>query len=340
MSDSRVEHINATLSELVDLMQLITKSYPEVPAILYKISLEKGESLCEELRALNTVKETVPQSHAETVLAESDEASPHMVEIVVNESLAETAASDDEPREGNTSVTMPETEKVADKKVSMPFSWDTTEEEFCLFDRIPEMKTTVDETPAVAEGGAATDNKLDSEEKAPAESVAEAPVTESEREEEVPLCESNPEVENSDAEPLSQEPAAEASIEKRQEQESVAEASTEVPLEQKEAEMPHDEVSTVVTAELIESEEPVAPAEKKTPLYRELQKMMSINDRFLFRRELFDNDGELMGKTIDELNEITSYEESLAYLHNHFNWDFESETVDLLRSLLQHRFEL
>lgn len=326
MSDSRVEHINATLSELVDLMQLITKSYPEVPAILYKISLEKGESLCEELRALNTVKETVPQSHAETVLAESDEASPHMVEIVVNESLAETAASDDEPREGNTSVTMPETEDVADKKVSMPFSWDTTEEEFCLFDRIPEMKTTVDETPAVAEGGAATDNKLDSEEKAPAESVAEAPVTESEREEDVPLCESNPEVENSDAEPLPQEPAAEAFIEERQEQE--------------EAEMPHDEVSTVVTAELIEPQEPVAPAEKKTPLYRELQKMMSINDRFLFRRELFDNDGELMGKTIDELNEITSYEESLAYLHNHFNWDFESETVDLLRSLLQHRFEL
>lgn len=340
MSDSRVEHINATLSELVDLMQLITKSYPEVPAILYKISLEKGESLCEELRALNTVKESVPRTNAEMASVESGEASPHMVETVVNESLAETTVSDDGSREGNTSVATPETEKVADKKVSMPFSWDTTEEEFCLFDRIPEMKTTVDETPAVAEGGAATDNKLDSEEKAPAESVAEAPVTESEREEEVPLCESNPEVENSDAEPLSQEPAAEASIEKRQEQESVAEASTEVPLEQKEAEMPHDEVSTVVTAELIESEEPVAPAEKKTPLYRELQKMMSINDRFLFRRELFDNDGELMGKTIDELNEITSYEESLAYLHNHFNWDFESETVDLLRSLLQHRFEL
>lgn len=326
MSDSRVEHINATLSELVDLMQLITKSYPEVPAILYKISLEKGESLCEELRALNTVKETVPQLHAETVSAESGEASLHMVETVVNESLAETTVSDDGSSEGNTSVATPETEKVADKKVSMPFSWDTTEEEFCLFDRIPEMKTTVDEAPAVSEAGTATDNESGREEKAPAESVAEAPVTESEREEDVPLCESNPEVENSDAEPLSQEPAAEASIEERQEQE--------------EAEMPHEAVPSVVAAEVIESEEPVAPAEKKMPLYRELQKMMSINDRFLFRRELFDNDGELMGKTIDELNEITSYEESLAYLHNHFNWDFESETVDLLRSLLQHRFEL
>lgn len=340
MSDSRVEHINATLSELVDLMQLITKSYPEVPAILYKISLEKGESLCEELRALNTVKETVPQLHAETVSAESGEASLHMVETVVNESLAETTVSDDGSSEGNTSVATPETEKVADKKVSMPFSWDTTEEEFCLFDRIPEMKKTDDEAPAVSEAGTATDNESGREEKASAESLAEVLVAESEHEEDGTLCESNPEAGNIGIEPLPQEPAAEASVEERQEQESVAEASAEVPLEQKEAEMPHDEVSAVVTAEVVETEEPVAPVEKKTPLYRELQKMMSINDRFLFRRELFDNDGELMGKTIDELNEITSYEESLAYLHNHFNWDFESETVDLLRSLLQHRFEL
>ena len=60
MLDSRIEHINATLAELTELMQLVSESYPEVPAILCKISLEKGESLCEELRALNTVKETIP----------------------------------------------------------------------------------------------------------------------------------------------------------------------------------------------------------------------------------------------------------------------------------------
>ena len=53
MLDSRIEHINATLAELTELMQLVSESYPEVPAILCKISLEKGESLCEELRALH-----------------------------------------------------------------------------------------------------------------------------------------------------------------------------------------------------------------------------------------------------------------------------------------------
>lgn len=321
-----MEHINATLSELVDLMQLVTKSYPEVPAILYKIALEKGEAFCDELRALNTVKESVRPVEATAAPTVSEE-SLHTAECENEEPLftAGVPVVEVECECAAEATSSEADEEVADKKVSMPFSWDTTEEEFCLFDRVPEMKTTVDETPAVPEEGAATDNEL-SEEKTLAESVAEEPVTESEHEEDVTLCESNPEVENSDAEPLPQETAAEASVEERQ--------------EQKEAEMPHEATPAVVTAEVVETEEPVAPVEKKTPLYRELQKMMSINDRFLFRRELFDNDGELMGKTIDELNEITSYEESLAYLHNHFNWDFESETVDLLRSLLQHRFEL
>ncbi len=327
MLDSRVEHINATLSELVDLMQLVTKSYPEVPAILYKIALEKGEAFCDELRALSTVKEPVRPIEATAVLTGSEE-SLHTAECENEEPLFTADVSVVEVECGCAAeATSPDAdEEVVDKKVSMPFSWDTTEEEFCLFDRVPEMKTTVDEAPAVPEEGAATDNEPESEEKTPTESGAEELVTESEHEEDVTLCESNPEVENSDAEPLPQETAAEASVEECQEQE--------------EAEMPHEETPAVVTAEVVETEEPVAPVEKKTPLYRELQKMMSINDRFLFRRELFDNDGELMGKTIDELNEITSYEESLAYLHNHFNWDFESETVDLLRSLLQHRFEL
>ena len=72
---------------------------------------------------------------------------------------------------------------------------------------------------------------------------------------------------------------------------------------------------------------------------KELQKMMSINDRFLFLRELFDGDEALMASTIDELNHIASCEESWAYLQNRFDWDFESETVELLRMLLQQRFE-
>ena len=44
-------------------------------------------------------------------------------------------------------------------------------------------------------------------------------------------------------------------------------------------------------------------------------------------------------QTIEELNQITSYEESLTYLQNRFAWDFESEAFELLRSLLQQRFE-
>lgn len=88
-----------------------------------------------------------------------------------------------------------------------------------------------------------------------------------------------------------------------------------------------------------EGMETIVHSEESKADYRELQKMMSINDRFLFRRELFDNDGDLMAQTIEELNHITSYEESLTYLQNRFAWDFESEAFELLRSLLQQRFE-
>ena len=43
-----------------------------------------------------------------------------------------------------------------------------------------------------------------------------------------------------------------------------------------------------------EGMETIVHSEESKADYRELQKMMSINDRFLFRRELFDNDGDLM----------------------------------------------
>ena len=59
-----------------------------------------------------------------------------------------------------------------------------------------------------------------------------------------------------------------------------------------------------------EGMETIVHSEESKADYRELQKMMSINDRFLFRRELFDNDGDLMAQTIEELNHIASYEES------------------------------
>lgn len=341
MLDSRIEHINATLTELTELMQLVSKSYPEVPAILCKISLEKGEQLCEELRLLNTVKESVPSmepvvdgevspSFSEECTTENFSCSASFAErkedtevshLTAPENESEDNQTCDEPvtsDEDTTSETKQEEagaeESVSEKSTAanesseVIFAWDTTEEEFCLFDRIPETKTTEEELPLQA---APEDDAIipESEKESSCEEEQEqpAPVDETQNDE-------NMEVEPSD---VSTEEAS---------GDSVAEESL---------------LENVESPQKPEAQDnaPARVEEVHHSAYRELQKMMSINDRFLFRRELFDNDGELMSQTIDALNDTTSYEESLAYLHSHFMWDFESETFELLRSLLQQRFE-
>jgi hypothetical protein len=60
----------------------------------------------------------------------------------------------------------------------------------------------------------------------------------------------------------------------------------------------------------------------------DLKKVMTLNDRFLFCRELFANDENLMNRTIADLNNEQSFESSMAYLRKKFDWDFENVHVD------------
>lgn len=141
MLDSRIEHINATLAELTELMQLVSESYPEVPAILCKISLEKGESLCEELRALNTVKETIPMVEQTAEKVESGEASLLVCENAERNDIPMCDTVSKENKEYGESFSHSEEKDIPDVETSsLVFSWDATDEEFCLFDRIPEMQ--------------------------------------------------------------------------------------------------------------------------------------------------------------------------------------------------------
>jgi len=55
----------------------------------------------------------------------------------------------------------------------------------------------------------------------------------------------------------------------------------------------------------------------------DLKKVMTLNDRFLFCRELFANDEKRMSQTIADLNKEATFETSMAYLQNHFDWNLE-----------------
>lgn len=65
---------------------------------------------------------------------------------------------------------------------------------------------------------------------------------------------------------------------------------------------------------------------------------ISLGDRFLFQRELFGQNAELMQRTLNELNALGSFDEAQAYINKHFNWDTESSTYQQFLITLHRRF--
>lgn len=64
---------------------------------------------------------------------------------------------------------------------------------------------------------------------------------------------------------------------------------------------------------------------------------ISLGDRFLYQRELFGQNAELMQRTLTELNALGSFDEALKYI-SRFNWDTESNTYQQFLVTLHRRF--
>ena len=86
------------------------------------------------------------------------------------------------------------------------------------------------------------------------------------------------------------------------------------------------------------SEETVSP---KAAIYgksvTDIRQAISLGDRFLYQRELFGQNAELMQKTLNELNELGSFEEAVAYI-SRFGWDTESNSYQQFIVTLHRRF--
>ena len=87
------------------------------------------------------------------------------------------------------------------------------------------------------------------------------------------------------------------------------------------------------------AEESVAP---KANLYGkpvdDIKQAIALGDRFLFQRELFRQNVELMQRTFADINALHSFNEAIAYLDRHFDWDKESNTYALFLTALHRRF--
>ncbi|MGN0209005.1 MAG: hypothetical protein ACI397_06095 [Paludibacteraceae bacterium] len=132
-------------------------------------------------------------------------------------------------------------------------------------------------------------------------------------------------------EPIAEEPIAEEPIvEEPIAEEPIAE---EPIVEEPVAEEP------VANEEKVVAEETVAP---KANLYGkpvdDIKQAIALGDRFLFQRELFRQNVELMQRTFADINALHSFNEAIAYLDRHFDWDKESNTYALFLTALHRRF--
>ena len=116
------------------------------------------------------------------------------------------------------------------------------------------------------------------------------------------------------------------------------------------------EKPVVVAAPVVEPKPAAKPAEPKPaepePVQEEtaspkaaiygkavadIRQAISLGDRFLYQRELFGQNAELMQKTLTELNALGSFDEAMEYI-SRFGWDTESNSYQQFIVALHRRF--
>ena len=103
-----------------------------------------------------------------------------------------------------------------------------------------------------------------------------------------------------------------------------------------------EEPEPTVEPEPIVEEEKEEQASPKAAIYGkavdDIRMAISLGDRFLYQRELFGQNAELMQRTLNELNELASFDEAMAYISGKFDWDTESNTYQQFLVTLHRRF--
>ncbi len=71
---------------------------------------------------------------------------------------------------------------------------------------------------------------------------------------------------------------------------------------------------------------------------QDAMRSISLNDRFLFQRELFDNNREAMTTMLSKLQSFSSFDLAKSYLERNTTWDFRDDTVDKFLQMLKETF--
>lgn len=168
-----------------------------------------------------------------------------------------------------------------------------------------------------------------------------------EKTEEEPAAEAEPEPETPAEEPAPVQPELEPEAEPEAEPEPVDVTVTEEVAEVKEPE-------TVAGTAEPEPEQPEADAcpevksEAKAEMRvdemltrreaRELRKAFTLNDKFRFRRELFNNDNDKFRETLERIERMQSNDEAVAYMTEVLGWNLDEEAPSDFAATVANHF--
>jgi hypothetical protein len=335
-----LELIRKNLEEINYLFDILLKEEKADP-LLIEIATLKAKTLYQELRLLLPKGSTVETSEAD--LDVSDAPLPDQAEevtVIQQEPEEELVIMEEPLPEENTLQEMIVVEEIIEEVIAEPIVDEAIQE-------IHDEPVVPEEPGPVVEEEASTE-----EEEQPVISIDEEPEPDEEEKLETKEEEPKSQVE----EQLSEEVVSEVA-------EEVNEPSGEVvPLIEPEPEVL---VETTEAHELLK-EEPVSEQSEKKVFGEQFTKETSLNDklasanvheskfkaqpiasikgsiglndRFLFTRELFGNDGTLFESTIDQLDQFTTILEAVEYLEKHFQWIKNNASLKFME-LVKRRFE-
>ncbi len=76
----------------------------------------------------------------------------------------------------------------------------------------------------------------------------------------------------------------------------------------------------------------------QTKPIKDISSAISLNDKFLYIKELFNNDGNLYKQTIEVLNNSGDFNNAIKYIDEHFQWDFSDFQVQKILELVHRRY--
>ena len=93
-----------------------------------------------------------------------------------------------------------------------------------------------------------------------------------------------------------------------------------------------------VLADIAPKNKSVNDVQPVSQTIQDVRRSVSLNDQFLFQRELFNNNREAMSAMLSKLQSFSSFDLAESYLKRNTTWNFADETVDKFLQMLKERY--